>query len=61
MAVPKSYRSIEDFEREELRPQFKVGFTLDDLVQESMFNTSDMLFDDTVDEYEPTALEDDDD
>lgn len=61
MAVPKSYRSIEEFEREELRPQFKVGFTLDDLVQESMFNTSDMLFDDTVDEYEPTALEDDDD
>ena len=36
MAVPKSYRTIEEFEREELRPQYKVGFSLDDLMQETM-------------------------
>jgi len=60
MAAPKSYRSIEEFEREELRPHFKVGFSLDDLVQESMFDSSDMLFDDTVDEYDPESFDDDD-
>ena len=53
MSVPKNYRSIEEFEREELRPQFKVGFSLEDLMQETIFEGSDMLFDDTVDEYDP--------
>lgn len=60
MSAPKSYRSIEEFEREELRPHFKVGFTIDDLVQESMFDPSDMLFDDTVDEYDPNQFDEDD-
>ena len=60
MPVPKNYRTIEEFEREELRPQFKVGFSLDDLIQESSFEGSDMLFDDTVDEYDPAEQEDDD-
>ena len=31
MGVPRSYRSIEEFEREELRPSNKAGFSLDDL------------------------------
>ncbi len=57
MAVPKSYRTIEEFEREELRPSFKVGFTLDDLMQETHFEGSDLLFDDTVDEYDPDQEE----
>lgn len=60
MALPKSYRSMADFEREELRPQFKIGFSLDDLTQESSFEGSDMLFDDTVDEYDPDQFDDDD-
>jgi hypothetical protein len=60
MAVPKNYRSIEEFEREELRPQYKVGFSLDDLIQESTFQGSDMLFDDTVDEYDPSEDDEDD-
>lgn len=58
MAVPKSYRSIEDFEREELRPSFKIGFSIDDLVQESG-GAEEMLFDDTFDEYDPDADDDD--
>ncbi len=57
MAMPKNYRSIEEFEREELRTQYKVGFSLEDLMQETIFEGSDMLFDDQVDELDP----DDDD
>lgn len=52
MPQPKSYRTIEEFQREELRPQYKVGFSFDDLMQETMLNGSDLLFDDQVDEYE---------
>ncbi len=60
MSMPKSYRTIEDFEREELRPQNKVGFSLDDLMQETMLHESDLLFDDQHDEYEPDDDDDDD-
>jgi hypothetical protein len=59
MAMPKSYRTIEDFQREELRPENKVGFDFDDLMQETMLRESDLLFDDQRDEYE--ADDDDDD
>jgi len=59
MPAPKSYRSIEDFHREELRPQNKVGFSFDDLMQETMLHQNDMLFDDQVDEYEADEAEDD--
>ena len=58
MSLPRSYRTIEEFEREELRPQNKVGFSLDDLMQETMLHESDLLFDDQHDEYE---ADDDDD
>ena len=60
MALRRNYRSIEEFEREELRPQFKVGFSLEDLMQETIFEGSDMLFDDTVDELDPDSDDDDD-
>jgi hypothetical protein len=59
MGMPRSYRSIEEFEREELRPSNKAGFSLDDLMQETMLHESDLLFDDQHDEYE--ADEDDED
>jgi hypothetical protein len=52
MSVPKHYRSIEEFEREELRPQYKVGFSFEDLMVETIFEGSDLLFDDTKDEFE---------
>ncbi len=58
MSMPKSYRTIEEFQREELRPGFKAGFSLDDLMQETMLHESDLLFDDQHDEYE---ADDDDD
>lgn len=59
MPAPKSYRSIEDFHREELQTQNKVGFSFDDLMQETMLHQNDMLFDDQVDEYEADDAEDD--
>jgi hypothetical protein len=31
MGQPRSYRTIEEFEREEIRPSFRIGFTLDDI------------------------------
>ena len=61
MPLPKNYRTIEDFEREELRPQNKAGFSLDDLMQETMLHESDLLFDDQVDEYEPVEDDEDED
>ncbi len=61
MAVPKHYRSIEDFHREELRPSFRVGLSYEDLMQETTFESSDMLFDDTHDEYDPSLMEAEDD
>jgi len=60
MSVPKSYRSIEDFEREELRPSNKVGFSFEDLMHETMLHESDLLFDDQHDEYDPDQDDDDD-
>ena len=35
---PKNYGSFADFEREELRPMQKVGFSVDDLEAEASFN-----------------------
>jgi hypothetical protein len=61
MSVPRSYRSMEEFEREAIRPDLKCGFSLDDLMQDTTFEGSDLLFDDTVDEYDPDREDDDDD
>jgi hypothetical protein len=58
MPTPKSYRTIEEFEREELSSQNKAGFSLDDLMQETMLHQNDLLFDDQRDEY---SDKDDDD
>ena len=59
MPSPKSYRTIEDFQREELQTQNKAGFDFDDLMQETMLHQNDLLFDDQVDEYEADDAEDD--
>jgi hypothetical protein len=34
-ASPRSYRTIEEFEREEIRPSFRIGFSVDDLEEGS--------------------------
>jgi hypothetical protein len=38
---PKNYGSFADFEREELRPMNKVGFSVDDLEHEAHFKAND--------------------
>jgi hypothetical protein len=40
MSSPKSYRTYADFEREEIRPSFKVGFSMEDMVEEATFENS---------------------
>jgi hypothetical protein len=35
---PRNYGSFADFERDELRPMHKVGFSVDDLENEATFN-----------------------
>ena len=52
MPAPKQYRSIEEFEREELRPHNKIGFSFEDLMQETTFDSAELLFDDQADELE---------
>lgn len=54
MPVPKNfYRTFADFEREEIRPSFKVGFSMEDLVEEATFES------DTVDwDKDPFELDD---
>jgi len=47
---PVFYRSLEEFEREEIRPCFKAGWSLDDLYQEATFNPAeDHSFDEPQD------------
>jgi len=31
MAVPRGYRSFADFEREEIRPELRIGWSVDEL------------------------------
>jgi hypothetical protein len=40
MSGPKNYGSFADFERDELRPLQKVGFTIDDLEAEATFTAA---------------------
>jgi hypothetical protein len=44
---PTTYRSIEEFEREEIRPGMKAGWSLDDLFTEAKFSPA---HDDSLDE-----------
>lgn len=41
MSRAKHYRSIEEFEREEIRSHVKLGWSLDDLYQEANFERRD--------------------
>jgi hypothetical protein len=36
---PSFYRSFEEFEREELKPGNRIGFSLDDLIEETVFDS----------------------
>jgi len=47
----RSYSSYAEFEREEIRPSFKIGFSIDDLEEAAAFE-SDSLFDEAKDDFE---------
>ena len=62
--LPKSYRTLEEFEREEIRPSFRIGFSIDDLEEstfeaELAFGTEQSEF--ALDSYESSDEEEDDD
>ena len=48
-APPRGYRSMEEFEREEIRPSLRIGFSLEDLVEETTFE-GQVLFDELDDD-----------
>jgi hypothetical protein len=62
--LPKSYRTMEEFERDEIRPGFRIGFSIDDLEESSFegehsFATEQGGFE--LDSYETAESEDGDD
>jgi len=58
-ALPRSYRTMEEFEREEIRPSFRIGFSIDDL-EESSFE-GDLAFGMEKDEFQLDSIESSDD
>ncbi len=63
-ALPKSYRTLEEFEREEIRPGFRIGFSIDDLEESSFegehaFGAEQGGFE--LDSYESVDKDDEDD
>ena len=41
MSTPKSYRSFAEFQREEIRPDQKLGWSIDDLFQDAELRMPD--------------------
>jgi hypothetical protein len=50
MSRPRSYSSYAEFEREEIRPNFKIGFSIDDLEEAASFDY-EPLFDEEGDDF----------
>lgn len=49
---PKHYRSLEEFEREELQPRAKAGWSIDDLFNEARFKAADESYGDDAEELD---------
>jgi hypothetical protein len=49
---PKYYDSFQAFEREEIRPLFRIGFSVDDLENEAAFRERDFLAEDELEELD---------
>ena len=64
---PRNYRTMEEFEREEIRPSFKIGFSIDDFEETSFESENepaaglDEFQLDSVDEQDDEDDEDDSD
>lgn len=53
MASPRAYRSFADFEREEIRPNLRIGWSVDELEEPSL--ASELDFD--IDPFEAALRE----
>ena len=49
---PKRYNSYQDFEREEIRPYFRIGFSVDDLENEANFRDRDYSAEDEIEDLD---------
>jgi hypothetical protein len=62
---PRSYQTLAEFEREEIRPSFKIGFSIDDFEEtsfESENEASDQEFQlDSVDDSDDESEDEDED
>jgi hypothetical protein len=62
---PRNYRTLQDFEREEIRPSFKIGFSIDDFEETSFEAETEVGFEefqlDSVDEADDDEEDDDSD
>ena len=54
---PRNYRTLEEFEREEIRPSFKIGFCVDDLEETSFEAESEVGFE----EFQLDSIDEEDD
>jgi hypothetical protein len=59
---PRNYRTLEEFEREEIRPSFRIGFSIDDFEETSFEAESEVGLQefqlDSVDEQDDEEDED---
>ena len=59
---PRNYRTMEEFEREEIRPGFRIGFSIDDFEETSFEAETEVGFDefqlDSVDQADDDEDED---
>jgi hypothetical protein len=53
MGAPKNYRSFAEFQREEIRPDQKLGWSIDDLWKDAELRTADPAFE----ERDPEELD----
>ena len=59
MSPPRAYRNFAEFEREFIRPAFRVGQTFEDMVQDNPFE-AELDFDRDPYEQHPSQRDDDD-
>ncbi len=53
MAAPKSYSNFAEFEREEIRPEQKCGWSIDDLFRDAELRVGESFYEDS----EPDELD----
>jgi|GEM_PF-2026689 len=60
-ALPRSYRTLEEFEREEIRPGYRIGFSIDDFEESAFEGELSFEAESERENLELTAEDDDED